>query len=224
MIITIDGPVASGKSTVAQLLAKKLGFYYLYTGFLYRGIAYVLVKHYGYDETSLPQLKPEDVDTIVHKQDFEYRYEQGKPKIIYNGVDISAELKSKDVDNWSSLISALPFVRHAVFEYQVRIGQKYDVVAEGRDMATVVFPQAQYKFFLTASDDVRAKRWQSMQAKRGEQYSYEESLKTIRERDQRDASRAHSPLMQAPDATLIDNSSMDIDQTVQAIEGYIKNA
>lgn len=224
MIITIDGPVASGKSTVAQLLAKKLGFYYLYTGFLYRGIAYVLATHYGYDEVSLTHLKPEDVDTIVHKQRFEYCYNEKGPQVFFEGTDITRYLKSKDVDNWSSLISAMPFVRHAVFEYQVRIGKKYDVVAEGRDMATVVFPQAEYKFFLTASDDVRAKRWQQMQAKRGENYSYEESLATIRERDQRDAGRAHSPLMQAQDATLIDNSSMDIDQTVQAIEGYVKNA
>lgn len=222
MIIAIDGPVASGKSTVARLLAQKLGFYYLYTGFLYRGIAYVLAHEYGYNEESLGHLKPSDVDDIVHKHHFEYRYEHGQPQIIFEGADITIYLKSKEVDNWASIISAMPFVRLAVFEYQVRIGQKYNVVAEGRDMATVVFPHAEYKFFLTASDDVRAKRWQAMQAARGAHYSFEESLAAIRERDNRDASRPHSPLKVAPDAIIIDNSAMDIDQTIHSIEGHIK--
>ena len=222
MIIAIDGPVASGKSTIARKLAHELGFYYLYTGFLYRGLGYVLAHHYGYDTAKMAKPRHEDIDDIVHHSHFEYRYEDGVPKIIFEGEDISAQLKSKDVDNWSSLISAYSYVREAVFEYQLRIGREQDVVAEGRDMGTVVFPQAEHKFFLTASVDVRAQRWQKMQEKAGAHYSFEESRAAVIERDRRDAGREHSPLKRASDAFLIDCSDMTVDQVVQEIRRLIK--
>lgn len=227
MIIAIDGPVASGKSTVAQVLAHELHFYYLYTGFLYRGLAYVLATEYGYDHATMAHPRQEDIDAIVHPHDghaayFEYRYEQGKPKIFYKGEDISAHLKTKQVDVWSSTLSSHPMVRHAVFEYQVRIGHEYNVVAEGRDMGTVVFPHAEYKFFLTASDDVRAHRWQEMQKKQAFTYSFEESLQAVHERDARDSGREISPLVKAPDAILIDASHMTVAEILEYIKGLIK--
>lgn len=222
MIIAIDGPVASGKSTIARRLAHNLGFYYLYTGFLYRGIAYVLAHRYGYDTDMMEHPRPEAIDEIVHRKGFEYRYEQGAPKIIFEGEDISQYLKSKEVDEWSSRISAHPYVRDAVLEYQVRIGATHDVVAEGRDVGTVVFPEADYKFFLTASVEVRARRWQGMQAQRGAHYSFEESCAAVRERDNRDQDRAHSPLKQASDALLIDCSEMTVDQVVALMQQTIK--
>lgn len=222
MIIAIDGPVASGKSTIARKLAHELGFYYLYTGFLYRGLAYVLAHHYGYDTTQMAKPRHEDIDDIVHHKQFEYRYEDGVPKIVFEGEDISAYLKSKEVDNWSSLISAYPYVREAVLEYQVGIGREQDVVAEGRDMGTVVFPQAEHKFFLTASVDVRAQRWQKMQEKAGAHYSFEESRAAVIERDRRDAGREHSPLKKASDALLIDCSEMSVDQVVQEVRRLVE--
>lgn len=224
MIIAIDGPVASGKSTVARQLAQELGFYYLYTGFLYRGLAYVLAHHYGYTDAMMARPRQEDIDAIVHghggqSAPLEYRYEHGQAKILYKGEDISGQLKTKQVDGWSSTLSASPLVRHAVFEYQVRIGHEHDVVAEGRDMGTVVFPHAEHKFFLTASDTVRAQRWQEMQRKQGAQYTIEESLHAIHERDARDMGREVSPLHRAHDALLIDAS----DKTVAEIVAYMKN-
>ena len=230
MIIVIDGPAASGKSTVAQLLAKELGFYYLYTGFLYRGLAYVLAHQYGYDDAQMEQVRVEDLDAIVHAQHnghngirrFEYRYENGLPKIFFDGVDLSPFLKTKEIDNWASLISAQPLVRHAVFEYQVRIGNEHDVVAEGRDMGTVVFPQADYKFFLTAAVEVRAKRWQAMQKRFGVDYTLEESRAAVSERDQRDTGREHSPLQQAFDAVLIDCSEMTVDEVVKLLKTTVQ--
>lgn len=227
MIIAIDGPVASGKSTVARALAHDLGFYYLYTGFLYRGLAYVLAHKYHYNDAMMANPRQEDVDAIVHAHDghaasFEYRYEQGLPKIFFKGEDISAHLKTKQVDVWSSILSSHPLVRHAVFEYQVRIGREHDVVAEGRDMGTVVFPDAHYKFFLTASDNVRAQRWQVMQKQQGFDYSFEESLQAVHERDARDSGREISPLIKAPDALLIDASHMTVAEILEYIEGLVR--
>lgn len=225
MIITIDGPVASGKSTVARLLAQKLGFYYLYTGFLYRGLAYVLEHHYHYTETMMAHPRQEDIDAIMHIDNgiriFEYRYEQGKAKVLFKGEDISQFLKTKNVDEWSSMLSSHAIVRHAIFEYQLCIGHEHDVVAEGRDMGTVVFPHAQHKFFLTASEDVRAHRWQEMQQKQGAHYTFEESLQAIRERDARDTQRAISPLMKAPDAMLIDASHKTVTEVVDYMASVI---
>jgi cytidylate kinase len=171
--------------------------------------------------------RQEDIDEIVHGHNghvasFEYRYENGAPKIFFKGEDISAHLKTKQVDGWSSALSAHPLVRRAVFEYQVRIGNEYDVVAEGRDMGTVVFPHAEYKFFLTASDHVRAQRWQEMQKKQGFRYSLEESLQAIHERDARDSGREASPLMKAQDALLIDASHMSAVEVVAYIKSLIK--
>jgi CMP/dCMP kinase len=226
MIITIDGPVASGKSTVARQLAQELHFYYLYTGFLYRGLAYVLAYEYGYDDIQMRNVQQADLDAIVHAQEqgkklFEYRYEQGAPKIFFKDKDISLFLKTKEIDNYSSLISAQPQIRQAIFEYQVQMGREQNLVAEGRDVGTIVFPEAEYKFFLTASVDVRAKRWQEMQKKLGDTYTFEESKIAIMERDRRDEQRAHSPLKPADDAIIIDCSDMNVHEVVQKIKSYI---
>ena len=226
MIITIDGPVASGKSTVARMLAKELDFYYLYTGFLYRGLAYVLVHAYGYNNAQMHSVRPEDLDAIVHARDngnriFEYRYENSRAQVFFKGKDISSFLKTEEIDNWSSLISSKPIVRHAVFEYQVQMGKEYNLVAEGRDVGTVVFPDADYKFFLTASVDVRTKRWQDMQKKLGAHYTFEESKTAVTARDQRDEERQISPLKPAKDAIIIDSSDMGVNEVIEKLKSYI---
>lgn len=222
MIIAIDGPVASGKSTIARRLARELNFYYLYTGLLYRGIAYILVKKFGYDESMLRQPDHADVDAIVQTGRFVYRYADGEPHIIFEGKDITAELKKGEVDGWSSLSSADPYVRQAIFETQANLGEKYDLVAEGRDIGTVVFPHADYKFFLTASVEQRAIWWQEMQERLGRSYSREESMREVVQRDRRDTTREHSPLVKAPDALVIDSTGMTLDEVVDVLRAEIK--
>lgn len=212
MIITIDGPVASGKSSVASALAAQLGFYYLYTGLLYRGIAYVLVKKFGYDREQLKIPREADLQGLMEQ--FEYRYEKGAPQIYYAGANITVFLKSAEIDDFSSLSSADPGVRRAILERQVLMGQRYDLIADGRDMGTVVYPNASCKFFLTASVEVRAQRWQKDQAALGNVLSLEEAIREISERDQRDITRSHSPLRPADDAVIVDNSSYSFEETV----------
>lgn len=221
MIIAIDGPVASGKSTVARRLAQELGIFYLYTGLLYRGIAYILVKQYGYDEARLHHPKESDIDDVLKADRLIYRYENGLPKLLFDGKDITSFLKQGEVDRWSSSSSADPYVRHAILSIQIKIGKEHDVVAEGRDMGTVVFPHADFKFFLTAGLERRAALWRAMQEGLGRTYSIEQSIAEVAERDRRDTTRVHSPLKQAPDAILIDGTNKTIEQIVDEMRKLV---
>lgn len=221
MIIAIDGPVASGKSSVARKLAHELGFFYLYTGLLYRGIAYILVKKYGYDEAQLQHPKKADIDDVLTAGRLVYRYENGAPKLLFDGGDITPYLKQGEVDRWSSASSTDPYVRHAILDIQTTIGREHDVVAEGRDMGTVVFPHAEYKFFLTSMLQRRAEFWRQMQEGLGRTYSTEQSIAEVAERDRRDTTREHSPLKQAPDAILIDGTDKTIEQIVQEMRDLV---
>lgn len=222
MIITIDGPVASGKSSVARQLAHELNFYYLYTGLLYRGIAYILVKNFGYTQTDLAQPRHADIDAIMQPGRFVYRLSAGKPAIIFDGVEITDHLKQGEVDGWSSTSSADPYVRHAIFDMQVALGREHDLVAEGRDIGTVVFPHAEHKFFLTASIEQRAYWWQKLQAQLGRVYTFAESRLEVAERDRRDTTREHSPLAQAPDAVLLDGTGKSIQELVDMIKRVVE--
>lgn len=221
MIITIDGPAASGKSTVAFLLAERLGYYYLYSGLLFRALAYILEQEsivYQQDETILQGL----ITAYLFSDDFVYLYDANhKPCIIYKQRDITPELKTPEIDRLASIVSRYEQVRLAVQKYQRKIADDYNCIADGRDCGTVVFPQAACKFFLTASVIVRAKRWQGDQASQGKSYSLEQSIKEITSRDDRDLSREISPLIQAQDAVRIDNSELSIAQTVALMLDYI---
>lgn len=221
MIITIDGPTCSGKSTVAKLVAKKLNFVYLNSGLLYRGIAYVLVNFFDYDETKLADPVQVDLDHITKNHIFKYLHENNQPKIMYDGHDITVYLKSKEMDNYASISSAAPQVRASLMAIQHQIGQDHDLIAEGRDTGTVVFPQAQFKFFLTARLEVRAKRWQEFMHKRGENYSLADSLQLVDARDQRDIHRPVAPLMPAVGAVIIDTSDLNTKQVVDQICNYV---
>lgn len=223
MIITIDGPTCSGKSTVAKLLAKKLDFAYLNSGLLYRGIAYILVHFFDYNETRLVDPQQVDLDQITKNHKFKYLYENNQPKIMYDGHDITAYLKTKEMDNYASISSAAPQVRTSLMEIQRQIGQNHDLIAEGRDTGTVVFPDAQLKIFLTASLEVRAKRWQDFMHKLGTDYSIAESMQLVDERDQRDIHRQIAPLVPATGAVVIDSSNLDVSLVVDQICNYIKH-
>lgn len=224
MIITIDGPVASGKSSVALFLAHDLKFYYLYTGLLYRGVAYILAQHYRYTPSMMHSPLPDDLYDILHNHQFVYGYtvEEKGAFITFDKEDITPFLKTAAVDAWSSCISASLPVRQAILHLQVTIAEEYNIVADGRDMGTVVFPQAAHKFYLTADKEIRALRWQNDQRRRENNVSLQESIECIQDRDNRDQNRKHSPLTQASDAIVIDNSHLSIYETVKLMRSQIR--
>lgn len=223
MIITIDGPAASGKSSVARCLAQKLGYYYLYSGMLYRACAYVLLKHGGYAKNQIAHLKPEIVSTFFNVIRIRYTYtpHHGE-KIFFDDVDITHHLKTPLIDDASSMLSENPAIRHAIGIVQHAISTHSNIVADGRDMGTVVFPHAEIKFFLTASAEERARRWRVDQEKRGHQYSFTEAHALLSDRDQRDTIRAHAPLAVAPDAIMIDNTDLSSQETCARMEEVVR--
>lgn len=212
MIVTIDGPVASGKSTVARLLAQHLGMFYLYTGMLYRSVAFVLAEEKG--EAFIlgqPNLAASDVAFIG---DIEYFYIDHDPIIFYKDRDITELLSDPRLDQLASIVSSYAVVRDALLGIQRLVGQQYDIVADGRDCGTVVFPEAECKFFLTASLDERAKRVFNDPKRKQAYSSILEAREQIAQRDKRDEERAVAPLKIPHDAYVIDNSHTSIDQTI----------
>ena len=211
MIITIDGPTASGKSSVAQALAKKLSAYYLNTGLLYRAVAYVLsAKNTDFSEADLSFI-----------DELSYDYYQGAPRLMLGDRDITEHLYNSGLDQPASLVSAHPLVREKLLPVQRAITEKYDIVADGRDCGSVVFPNADYKFFLTADVTTRAQRMMA-DPKRKINFDDLESAKcSLEERDKRDRERAVAPLIVPEGAIIIDNSHMTFDETVTAFLGYV---
>lgn len=222
MIITIDGPTASGKSTVAALIAKKLGFFHLNTGYLYRSLAYLLVSVRGYSEHALENVQQEDIAQCVHSDFFSYSYDAQKDvRISYKGDDITRFLKDSSVDHYVAIISPQKLVREAMVEQQRALANKYNLVIDGRDVGSLVFPQANFKFYLTASLPVRAARWQKDQQARGNVFTLEEAQELVHDRDVKDMSRKISPLAVPESAIEVDNSTLTLDETVQKFLSYI---
>lgn len=222
MIITIDGPAASGKSTVAQLIAQKLDCYYLNSGLLYRALAYI-IHDQGMQSEDYAQVSQGALLDMLDPTCFSYCYTYGSVAIIYKQQDITTYLKSATIDHLASALSSLKEVRAALLEYQRAFARDHCLVTDGRDCGTVVFPQADYKFFLTASVEVRAMRWQKEQAHKGIALSLQESKQSILTRDHRDMTRVLSPLMAAPDAYSIDNSYLTQEQTAAVLFEYIQS-
>ena len=223
MIITIDGPTASGKSTLARALAKELSIYYLYTGLLYRALGYILITHYGYSQDDLTQPKLEDIDQLFSSGLISYCFDDARGEhIFYKGEDITGFLKSLDVDRWASRISAHAQVRALMVGFQRLLAQQMSLIADGRDCGTVVFPSADVKFFLTADKAIRAMRWQKDQKEAGHLFTLEEAMTALMERDNRDTRRSVSPCKPAGDAFIIDNSRMDVEQTVALCLTFIR--
>jgi CMP/dCMP kinase len=221
MIITIDGPVASGKSSVAKEIANKLSIFYLNTGLLYRAVAYILVHEFMKTiNKELPfEISAQElgfIDKII------YEFIAGAPHVIFKGKDITVFLSDTSYDQIASIVSANKLVREKLLPVQRTIGEKYNIVADGRDCGTVVFPNADYKFFLTASVAARAQRVLSDPKRNVLNASYEKVKSEIEDRDARDLQRAVAPLKIAPDAIKIDNSNFGLDQTVQEILKQIK--
>jgi len=223
MIITIDGPTASGKSTIARTLATQLNFYYVATGMLYRALAYILTTTYHYSRDDLHHPKLADVHACLQSDRLHYRYDPIKGSIlIFDGIDITPHLKTAVIDEYSSIISAHEKVREEMVQLQRTLSNHFDVIVEGRDCGSVVFPNADIKFFVTASLQVRAERWRFDQAAKGNYFSAEQAFQIVKERDFRDETRSASPLIIPDGAVVVDNSYMSKEQTLAYMLDIIK--
>ena len=210
LVVAIDGPAGAGKSTVAQLAARKLGCTYIDTGAMYRAVAWKTLqrKQPVTDELIL------DVVKDVH---VELAYVDGKTTVSVDGTDVTSEIRTPEVTAIVSQVAALGPVRSRMVELQRRMAAKGSVLMDGRDIATSVLPDANVKIFLTASIEERARRRFKEMQEKGYNVSLEELQKDIAARDKADSEREISPLVQAPDAELLDTSNMGIDEVVQAI-------
>jgi cytidylate kinase len=221
MIITIDGPTASGKSTLARAVAQKLGFYYVYSGLLFRALAYILMRDKGYTLASIAHPHAADVDYALDPAFFSYSYSDGKEHILFHEENITSLLKTNDIDAAASIISTDPSVRQCILEVQRAVAREHSVVADGRDAGSVVFPHAEYKFFVTASLSERARRWILDQAKQGRTFTPEQAQEQLEERDHRDSTRVHAPLIIPAGAQIIDTTTLSKDEALAAIINQI---
>ncbi len=211
MNIAIDGPAGAGKSTIAKLVAKELGFLYVDTGAMYRAIAlYLLENEVDYNEES-------SLLAALDKINIEIRYIGGQQRVILNDRDVSDLIRREEVGNAASTTSALKPVRAKLLDLQREIAAKNDVIMDGRDIGTNILPNAELKIYLTASVEVRAERRYKELVEKGETPDLEEVKKGIEQRDYQDMNRDIAPLRQAEDAVLVDTSYMTIDEVVAKI-------
>ena len=214
--IAIDGPAGAGKSTIARRLAKELGYYYVDTGAIYRTVAYFF---------DLWGVAPKDIDGITRYIDeltvgIEYD-EDGLQHMIMNGLDVTEDIRTQDIGQKASLISAHAIVREMLLDMQRDVAKEYDVIMDGRDIGTVVLPKATVKIFLTASAEVRAKRRTDELTAKGQKADYNKVLKEIQQRDYQDTHREIAPLKLARDSIKVDTSDLDIDGVVAAIKEIV---
>ena len=215
--IAIDGPAGAGKSTIAKKLAADLGYHYVDTGAIYRTVAYFM---------DLLGVSPKDVDGVeryIDELTIEIEYdEDGKQHMIMNGMDVTDEIRTQDISQKASLVSAHAVVREVLLDMQRDMAKNYDVIMDGRDIGTVVLPKASVKIFLTASPEVRAKRRCDELIAKGQKAKYETILKEIKQRDYQDTHREIAPLKLARDSIKVDTSEMDIDQVVEHIRSIVR--
>ncbi|HAA89482.1 MAG TPA: (d)CMP kinase [Peptococcaceae bacterium] len=211
--IAIDGPAGSGKSTVARIVARKLSFFYIDTGAMYRAVTYMALK------SSLDLDDREALAVMAGKLKFSYVYysKTGEVNIWCNGEDVTPHIRTKEVSQVVAKVAAVPQVREHLVNYQRLLARGGGVVMEGRDIGTVVLPDAEYKFFLTADPEVRLERRERELREKGIQVNREELRREIIFRDQMDLQRETSPLKVASDAVVIDCTSLSVDQVVAKI-------
>jgi len=210
MKIAIDGPAGAGKSTVAKLISEKLGINYLDTGAMYRSIAYALINK-GID--------PEDADAVknhLDEVDIEVKYIKRVQHMYLDGKDISKLIRTNEISMGASNVSKIPEVRLKLIEMQQEIARNFDIVMDGRDICTYVLPDADHKFYITASVDERARR-RFKELPEGSNLTFEEIREDIIKRDKNDSEREFMPLKQAEDAVLVDTTDMNIDEVIDYV-------
>lgn len=216
-VITVDGPSGAGKGTLCMLLAEKLGYHLLDSGAIYRVLALAAI-HHGVDLESEDALVP-----LAMHLDVQFVAEGELVKVILEGEDVSGELRKEETGNAASKIAALPRVREALLRRQRAFNIEPGLVADGRDMGTVVFPEAPVKIFLDASAEERAqRRFKQLQLK-GLDVRFDDLLSEIEERDYRDRNRAVAPLRPADDALVLDSTSLNIEQVLEKALQYIES-
>ena len=216
MIVAIDGPAASGKSTTAKMVAKKLKMTYLDTGAMYRAVTLALLR----SNTDLDDY--DSVCQVVDELELDI-YDQGSKTVVrLDGEDVSQAIRSMQVTENVSAVSAVKYVREAMVEIQRNIGKKTNCVVEGRDIGTVVFPDAEFKIFMVADVKMRAERRLKELHEMGENRSLQEVMTDLKRRDEKDSTRSHSPLQKADEAIEIDTSMLSINQQVEKIINLVR--
>lgn len=214
--VAIDGPAGAGKSTIARRLAGELGFRYVDTGAIYRTVAYFM---------DLWGVSPKDVDGVNRYIDeltvgIEYD-DEGVQHMLMNGMDVTGDIRTPEISQKASLISAHAVVRDVLLDMQRNMAEEYDVVMDGRDIGSVVLPKATVKIFLTATPEVRAKRRTDELIAKGQKADYNKILKDIQQRDYQDTHREIAPLKMARDSIKLDTSELDIDGVIAAMKEII---
>ena len=214
--IAIDGPAGAGKSTIAKRLAKELGYYYVDTGAIYRTVAYFL---------DLWGVSPKDIDGVnryIDELTIGIEYDKdGLQHMIMNGMDVTGEIRTQDISQKASLVSAHAVVRDVLLDMQRDVAKAYNVIMDGRDIATVVLPNADVKIFLTASAEVRAKRRTDELLAKGQKAEFATILKEIQQRDYQDTHRPIAPLKMAKDSVKVDTSEMDVETVMATIKEIV---
>jgi len=211
LIVAIDGPVGSGKSTVARRVAQLLGYTHLDSGAMYRGVAWKALSD------GVPLDSPAQLAALAEAVRIDLVPRGGKLYVILDGEEITDLIRTPEVSRAASIVAAVSGVRHPMVAEQRRAGAQGGVVMEGRDIGTVVFPHADLKIFLDASPEVRAGRRRRELQEKGEAPEFEEVLADVRDRDRRDRERDISPLVRAADAVVVDNTAMDAEETARVI-------
>lgn len=224
IVIAVDGPSSSGKSTMAKALAKEIGYIYVDSGAMYRAVTLYAMRHGLFaadgsiDESSL-QAQLNDVH-------IEFRFVNGceTPQTFLNGENVEREIRTLEVSSHVSPVATLSFVREALVRMQQEMGRKKGIIMDGRDIGTTVFPDAELKIFITASVDVRTFRRHRELAEKGEQHTIEEIRQNVVERDRIDSTRAVSPLRQAEDAIVLDNSDIPMPEQLRMMKEWYEAA
>lgn len=214
--IAIDGPAGAGKSTIARSLASKLGYIYVDTGALYRAVG-VNAMRGGADTKN-----PEQVCATLEGADVSLRFVDGEQRVFLGEEDVSVAIRTPEASMAASNVSAIPKVRAFLFDLQRDIAAKNNCIMDGRDIGTVVLPNAEVKIFLTASAEVRAKRRYDELLAKGMQADYNQVLEEMIQRDYQDSHRAIAPLKQADDAVLVDTSDMNLEQVIETLDNIVK--